>query len=117
MESVHTASLDAEAMHVPLLLEVDVGASLSDISFSSRANPHTFSSGLHHLQRRVKIGYAIIAATYVATELSILLGCHPLRRNWQIYPDPGSASSPFYLSALQRLTTPHRLLPAGHLKD
>lgn len=39
---------------------------------------------------RVRIGYAIIIATYLATELSVLFGCHPFSNNWQIYPDPGS---------------------------
>jgi len=39
---------------------------------------------------RVRIGYAVVAATYLATELSILFGCHPFHENWQIYPDPGS---------------------------
>lgn len=32
----------------------------------------------------------LIGATYLATELSILLGCQPFKNNWQIYPDPGS---------------------------
>jgi hypothetical protein len=42
---------------------------------------------------RIHIGYAVIAATYIATLLSILLGCRPLRRNWQINPDPGSKNA------------------------
>lgn len=50
-------------------------------------------AGLHHLQLRVKVGYALIGATYIATELSILLGCQPFKNNWQIYPDPGSKLS------------------------
>jgi hypothetical protein len=49
--------------------------------------------GLHHLEIRVKIGYFVIASTYIATELSILLGCQPFRKNWQIFPDPGSTYS------------------------
>ncbi|KZM23365.1 hypothetical protein ST47_g5499 [Ascochyta rabiei] len=52
------------------------------------------TSGLHHLEMRVKIGYVLIGATYVATELSILLGCRPFERNWQIYPDPGNYCQP-----------------------
>ncbi|KAF9701158.1 hypothetical protein EKO04_000556 [Ascochyta lentis] len=52
------------------------------------------TSGLHHLEMRVKIGYALIGATYIATELSILLGCQPFRKNWQIYPDPGNYCQP-----------------------
>jgi hypothetical protein len=45
------------------------------------------------MQIRIKIGFAAIAASYVAVVLSILLGCRPLRKNWQINPDPGSTSS------------------------
>lgn len=49
-----------------------------------------YRSGLYQLQLRVKIGYYLIGATYIATELSILLGCQPFRHNWQIFPNPGS---------------------------
>lgn len=48
--------------------------------------------GIHYLELRVKIGYFLIGATYIATELSILLGCQPFKSNWQIFPDPGSES-------------------------
>lgn len=43
---------------------------------------------------RIQIGYVLIGTTYVATLLSILFGCHPFHKNWQIYPDPGSETSP-----------------------
>ncbi|KAF1961445.1 hypothetical protein CC80DRAFT_237658 [Byssothecium circinans] len=72
--------------------------------------------GLHHLELRVKIGYAVIAATYIATELSILLGCHPLRKNWQIYPDPGNHCQPaiskidLYVTVVLNVTTDMYLL-------
>ncbi|OSS46302.1 hypothetical protein B5807_08638 [Epicoccum nigrum] len=52
------------------------------------------TAGLHHLQQRVKIGYALIGVTYIATELSILLGCRNFKQNWQIYPDPGNHCQP-----------------------
>lgn len=42
------------------------------------------------MQLRVRIAYFLIGATYVATICSILFGCFPLQKNWQIYPDPGS---------------------------
>jgi hypothetical protein len=42
---------------------------------------------------RVGIGYGMIVATYIATMMSILLGCRPFEKNWQIHPDPGSTSS------------------------
>lgn len=44
------------------------------------------------MKYRVKIGYAALAVTYIAVELSILLGCRPFHHNWQINPDPGSKS-------------------------
>lgn len=47
---------------------------------------------------RIQIGYIIIAATYVATLLSILLGCRPMYKNWQINPDPGSKLSSILFS-------------------
>lgn len=40
---------------------------------------------------RVRFAYILIGTTYIATVLSILLGCHPMHKNWQIYPNPGSA--------------------------
>ena len=42
------------------------------------------------MQTRIKIGLVAVGVTYVVTILSILLGCQPLRKNWQINPDPGS---------------------------
>ncbi|KAK8071289.1 hypothetical protein PG997_011492 [Apiospora hydei] len=44
--------------------------------------------------KRIIAGFALIAMTWVAAHLSILLGCLPLRRNWQIYPDPGISCQP-----------------------
>lgn len=42
-----------------------------------------------HMNMRVKIAYVSIAVTYVATISSIMFGCWPFEKNWQIYPDPG----------------------------
>lgn len=53
----------------------------------------TNRAGLINMRIRVHIAYAFIAVTYVATICSILFGCHPMHKNWQIYPDPGSMSS------------------------
>lgn len=44
---------------------------------------------------RIHVAYVLIAVTYVATICSILFGCHPMHKNWQINPNPGSTS--FYL--------------------
>lgn len=64
---------------------------------------------------RIKIGYVTIAVTYVATELSILLGCQPFYKNWQINPDPGSKSISFELEASMLIVD--RLLPACYFEN
>lgn len=46
--------------------------------------------GLINMRVRIYVAYVLIASTYIATVCSILLGCHPMHKNWQIYPNPGS---------------------------
>ncbi|KAK1749791.1 hypothetical protein QBC47DRAFT_129792 [Echria macrotheca] len=43
---------------------------------------------------RIYVGFVMIFTTWVAVLLSILLGCMPLEKNWQIYPDPGNFCQP-----------------------
>lgn len=57
-------------------------------------DPADARDGLRHMQTRIRIAYAMIAVTYIATISSILLGCQPMRKNWQISPDPGSTLLP-----------------------
>ncbi|KAF1911841.1 hypothetical protein BDU57DRAFT_565256, partial [Ampelomyces quisqualis] len=52
------------------------------------------TSGLYLLGLRVKLGYVLIGATYLATAMSILLSCRPFYKNWQINPDPGNHCQP-----------------------
>ncbi|KAL2826912.1 hypothetical protein BJY01DRAFT_262214 [Aspergillus pseudoustus] len=52
------------------------------------------TAGLVNMKIRVQIAYALIGATYIAVICSILFGCHPMRKNWQIYPDPGNYCQP-----------------------
>ncbi|KAI9879363.1 MAG: hypothetical protein M1830_008751 [Pleopsidium flavum] len=52
------------------------------------------TEGLDGMQTRIKIGLVAIGVTYVTTILSILLGCRPLHKNWQINPDPGNYCQP-----------------------
>ncbi|OMP87717.1 hypothetical protein BK809_0007805 [Diplodia seriata] len=55
----------------------------------------TRKTGLAEFELRVKLGYALIAATWVATQLCILLGCQPrFRDNWRIYPEPPNLCQP-----------------------
>lgn len=50
----------------------------------------TFSVGVSNMKIRIRIGAVLLAVTYLATILSIVLSCQPFHRLWQIYPDPGS---------------------------
>ncbi|KIW68453.1 hypothetical protein PV04_04396 [Phialophora macrospora] len=52
------------------------------------------TESLDHMRMRVRLGYAVVISTYLATELSILFGCHPFHKNWQIYPNPGNYCQP-----------------------
>ncbi|KXJ88378.1 hypothetical protein Micbo1qcDRAFT_207114 [Microdochium bolleyi] len=49
---------------------------------------------LSNLERRVKFAYIIIGVSYVIVALSILLGCQPFQKNWQINPNPGPLCQP-----------------------
>ncbi|KAJ9637880.1 hypothetical protein H2199_007375 [Coniosporium tulheliwenetii] len=52
------------------------------------------TAGVNNMEIRVRIGYVIVISTYIATEMSILFGCRPFHKNWQIYPDPGNLCQP-----------------------
>ncbi|KAJ0415890.1 hypothetical protein BJY00DRAFT_326622 [Aspergillus carlsbadensis] len=52
------------------------------------------TAGLINMHLRVRIAYALIGATYIAVICSILFGCHPIHKNWQINPDPGNYCQP-----------------------
>lgn len=48
--------------------------------------------GVNNMHVRIKVGAVLLAVTFLATFLSILLGCQPISKHWQINPDPGSMS-------------------------
>lgn len=48
------------------------------------------TEGLKHMKMRIYVGFALIVGSYIVVICSILFGCWPLEKNWQIYPDPGS---------------------------
>ncbi|KAL4786002.1 hypothetical protein BJX76DRAFT_355593 [Aspergillus varians] len=52
------------------------------------------TAGLVNMKIRVQIAYVFIAASYVAVICSILFGCFPMHKNWQIYPNPGNYCQP-----------------------
>ncbi|KAL8706687.1 MAG: hypothetical protein Q9201_000321 [Fulgogasparrea decipioides] len=57
------------------------------------------TDGVNNMRIRIRIGAVLLAVSFLATFLTILLGCLPIHRHWQINPDPGS-----------------RLLPTGNLE-
>ncbi|KAJ5560456.1 hypothetical protein N7513_002855 [Penicillium frequentans] len=52
------------------------------------------TAGLINMRVRIHVAYVLIAATYIVTLCSILFGCHPMHKNWQINPDPGNHCQP-----------------------
>ncbi|KKK27114.1 hypothetical protein ARAM_006496 [Aspergillus rambellii] len=52
------------------------------------------TAGLVNMKIRLQIAYLLIGTTYIAVICSILLGCHPIQKNWQINPDPGNYCQP-----------------------
>ncbi|CAG8958079.1 hypothetical protein HYFRA_00000423 [Hymenoscyphus fraxineus] len=52
------------------------------------------TEGVDDMKLRVRLGYVILFVTYLAVELSILFGCQPFKKNWQINPDPGNHCQP-----------------------
>ena len=53
-------------------------------------NADCHRSGLVNMRIRVRFAYVFVGVTYIAVICSILFGCHPMHKNWQIYPNPGS---------------------------
>lgn len=86
------SAVAVEDMHGRVLFKIDVCLPLP-ISVSTRKGSHQQKrrDGLVNMRWRVRFAYILIGTTYIATVLSILLGCHPMHKNWQIYPNPGSA--------------------------
>ncbi|GME24125.1 hypothetical protein GTA08_BOTSDO03734 [Neofusicoccum parvum] len=62
------------------------------------------TASLHEFEIRVKLGYALIGLTYLATQLCILLGCQPFHSSWQINPEPPNFCQPA-ISKLNLYTT------------
>ncbi|KAI1266440.1 hypothetical protein F5Y18DRAFT_425681 [Xylariaceae sp. FL1019] len=44
--------------------------------------------------RRIYFGFALLITTYLTVVLTVLLGCRPFAKNWQINPSPGNACQP-----------------------
>ncbi|TQN64938.1 hypothetical protein CSHISOI_10483 [Colletotrichum shisoi] len=52
------------------------------------------TEGLHNYRERIICGFALIMVTWLAVFFSIIFSCHPIHKNWQIYPDPGNLCQP-----------------------
>ncbi|KAL4980452.1 hypothetical protein BDW66DRAFT_166562 [Aspergillus desertorum] len=52
------------------------------------------TTGLSHLPTRVRFAYILLGVTYLAVALTLVLSCQPMRRFWQINPDPGNTCQP-----------------------
>ncbi|KAF7864398.1 hypothetical protein EAF04_006532 [Stromatinia cepivora] len=44
--------------------------------------------------RRITVGYVVLGFTYLSAILVVLCKCLPLKKQWQIYPDPGNLCYP-----------------------
>lgn len=71
-----------------------------------------FSVGVSNMKIRIRIGAVLLAVSYLATILSMLLSCQPFHRLWQIYPDPGSQC---LRNRLAGKANEHRFVLSGHL--
>ncbi|KAL8663695.1 MAG: hypothetical protein Q9202_003641 [Teloschistes flavicans] len=52
------------------------------------------TDGVHNMRIRIRIGAVMLIVTFLGTFLTILLGCQPIHRHWQINPDPGNFCQP-----------------------
>ena len=67
------------------------------------------------MKMRIRIGAILLAASFVGTFLTILFGCYPIKKHWQINPDPGS------MQLVQKAVTSityqeYRSLPTGNIE-
>jgi hypothetical protein len=46
--------------------------------------------GVDHMILKINIGFVLIGVTFFGTFFTILFGCYPVEKHWQINPDPGS---------------------------
>ncbi|KAB5545543.1 hypothetical protein GE09DRAFT_1243211 [Coniochaeta sp. 2T2.1] len=62
--------------------------------------------GVDRMALKINVGFVFVGATYVAGMLSILFGCFPIEKNWQIFPNPGvKLPAVFKMPALLVMTT------------
>ncbi|KAH6679973.1 hypothetical protein F5X68DRAFT_244936 [Plectosphaerella plurivora] len=52
------------------------------------------TAGLEGFDKLVKMGFVLLAVTFIALVTSLLLSCRPFHRFWQIHPNPGLTCQP-----------------------
>ncbi|KAL4808804.1 hypothetical protein BDV18DRAFT_133202 [Aspergillus unguis] len=52
------------------------------------------TTGLSHLPARVRFAYILLGVSYLGVALTLILSCQPMRKFWQINPDPGNVCQP-----------------------
>ncbi|OOF93960.1 hypothetical protein ASPCADRAFT_18222, partial [Aspergillus carbonarius ITEM 5010] len=52
------------------------------------------TTGLNHLPTRIRFAYILLGITYLIVTLTLILGCQPIHKNWQINPNPGNLCQP-----------------------
>ncbi|GAB7322998.1 hypothetical protein MBLNU13_g05525t1 [Cladosporium sp. NU13] len=59
------------------------------------------TTGISHVQLRVRLAYGILLATYLGVALAILCSCQPFHHFWQVSPDPSqlcqATNAPVYV--------------------
>lgn len=65
---------------------------LTYVCTRSVSNPRLLTNHRENVDRmrpRIQIGFVLLPCSYVVLLCVELFGCHPFRKHWQIYPDPG----------------------------
>ncbi|KAF7893551.1 uncharacterized protein EAF02_001089 [Botrytis sinoallii] len=59
--------------------------------------------------KRITVGYVVLGVTYLSAILVVFCKCMPLKKQWQIYPDPGnscySGNSVFQMAFIMSVNT------------
>ncbi|KOS21727.1 hypothetical protein ESCO_001508 [Escovopsis weberi] len=59
--------------------------------------------GVDNMTIKINVGFVVVIATFFITFFTIIFGCYPVEKHWQINPDPGNFCQPA-VSKLQAWT-------------
>ena len=114
MARVYCSSLDLKDMHVDIFHSINVSGQLLLNICDHEAHDYS-RDNVTHMKIRITIGAVFLATTFLATFLTILLGCYPIKKHWQINPDPGSRNL-FLRTKKSRTHHDSRSLPTGRIE-